>query len=131
MNIVAICALALITSVIAVTLKRYNGEMSLMVAIAGCIFIFLSLLSSFTSLYDTVNKILSSTGINVTYITVLLKAVGICFVTEFACDCCKDAGQNALASNVSVAGKIMVLVTAIPLYNEILQTVLSLTGGAV
>ena len=82
MNIAAICALALITSVIAVTLKRYNGEMSLMVAIAGCIFIFLSLLSSFTSLYDTVNKILSSTGINVTYITVLLKAVGICFVTE-------------------------------------------------
>lgn len=131
MNVIGICALAVVTAIVALTLKKYNGEISLMVCIAGCIFIFLSLLSSFTTLYDTVNKILSNAGINVTYITVLLKAIGICFVTEFACDCCKDAGQTALANNVSLAGKIMVIITAIPLYNEILNTVLSLTGGAV
>lgn len=131
MNIAAICALAVVTSVIAVALKRYNGEMSLLVALAGCIFIFLSLLTSITSLFDTLEEILSAAGINLTYITVLLKAIGICFVTEFACDCCKDAGQNALAANVSLAGKLMVLVSAVPLYKEILNTVLSLTGGAV
>lgn len=131
MNIAGICALAVIISLVAVTLKRYNGELSLAVTLAGCIFIFLSLLSSFTSLFDTVDSILSNAGINISYITILLKAVGICFVTEFTCDCCKDAGQNALASNVSLAGKLMILISALPLYNEILNTVLSLTGGAV
>lgn len=131
MNIAAICALAVITAVLAVTVKRYNGEMSLMIAIAGGIFIFLSMLSSFTSVFDTVNALLARVDLNANYIAILLKAVGICFVTEFTCSCCKDAGQNALASNISIAGKLMVLVTAIPLYNEILNTVLSLTGGAV
>ncbi len=131
MNIVAICALAVIVSVIAVMLKRYNGEYSLIVCIAGGIFIFLSLITSINSLFDTVNKILSNAGISITYITVLLKAMGICFITEFACDTCKDAGQTALANNVSLAGKVMVLVTAVPLYTEILNTVLTLTGGAV
>lgn len=131
MNIAAICALALVTTVISVALKRYNGEMSLMVALAGCIFIFLSLLTSITSLFDTVEEILSAACIDITFVTVLLKAIGICFVTEFASDCCKDAGQNALASNVALAGKLMVLVSAVPLYREILNTVLSLTGGAV
>ncbi len=131
MNIVGICALAVVVAVTAVTLNRYNAEMSLMVAVAGCIFIFLSLLSSFTSLYDTISKILSNSGMSIGYITVLLKAVGVCFVTEFACDICKDAGQSALASNVSLAGKVMVLVIAVPLYNEILNTALSLMGGGV
>ena len=131
MNIVAICALAVVVAVVAVTLKRYNGEYSLLICIAGCIFIFLSLFTSINSLFDTVNKILSNAGISITYITILLKALGICFITEFACDCCKDAGQTALANNVSLAGKVMVLVTAIPLNTEILNTVLTLTGGAV
>lgn len=131
MNIVAICALAVVVTVVAVTLKRYNGEYSLLICIAGCIFIFLSLITSINYLFDTVNKILSNAGISITYITILLKALGICFITEFACDCCKDAGQTALANNVSLAGKVMVLVTAIPLYTEILNTVLTLTGGAV
>ncbi len=131
MNITGICALGVVIAVTAVTIKRYNGEMSLLLCIAGCIFIFLSLLSSFSSLYDTVSKILANTGISVTYITILLKTVGICFVTEFACDICRDAGQSALASNVALAGKVMVLVTAVPLYSQILNTVLTLMGGSV
>ena len=57
--------------------------------------------------------------------------MGICFVTEFACDICRDAGQSALASNVALAGKVMVLVTAVPLYSQILNTVLTLMGGSV
>ena len=131
MNITGICALGVVIAVTAVTIKRYNGEMSRLLCIAGCIFIFLSLLSSFSSLYDSVSKILANTGISVTYITILLKAVGICFVTEFACDICRDAGQSALASNVALAGKVMVLVTAVPLYSQILNTVLTLMGGSV
>jgi stage III sporulation protein AD len=83
------------------------------------------------AVYSTLKSMFSTADINVTYISILLKAMGICFITEFACDCCIDAGQKALAGNISLAGKIIVLVTAIPLYQDVLNTVLSLTGGAV
>ena len=39
---------------------------------------------------------------------------------------CNDAGSKALASNVSLAGKILVTVTSLPLYADILNVVLSL-----
>ena len=42
---------------------------------------------------------------------------------------CKDSGSQSLASNVSLAGKIMVTGTALPLYSDILKTVLSLAGN--
>ena len=123
MNITGICALGVVIAVTAVTIKRYNGEMSLLLCIAGCIFIFLSLLSSFSSLYDTVSKILANTGISVTYITILLKAVGICFVTEFACDICRDAGQSALAAKMEIAGAVLTLSVCLPLFEQVLDLI--------
>ena len=131
MNIIAICFIGIITSVIALSIKRYNSEISFLIAIAGCILIFLSVLLNLNSVSETINSILSTAQISTAYISILLKALGICFLTEFACDCCIDAGQKALANNVSIAGKIMVIVTAIPLYKDVLDTVLSLTGGVV
>lgn len=131
MSILAICFIGVITSVISLSLRRYNAEISFLTAAAGCILIFLSVLLNLNSVYETLSSILSTAMIDSTYIAILLKAMGICFLTEFACDCCIDAGQKALANNVSLAGKILVLVTAIPLYKDVLDVVLSLTGGAV
>ena len=76
-------------------------------------------------------SILNQSNVNSEYIVIMLKAVGICFLTEFASDCCLDAGQRALANNIAIAGKVLILVTAMPLYRDILNTVLSLTGNAV
>ncbi len=131
MNIISITMIGIVTAVLSLSIRRYNGEISLIIAIAGCVIIFLSVLLNLSSVFETVKSILATASVRTEYIVILLKAVGICFLTEFACDCCNDAGQRALAGNVSLAGKILVLVTAIPLYEDILNTVLSLTGGAV
>ena len=131
MNIIAICFIGIITAVIALTLKRYNAEISFLIAIAGSVLIFLSVLLNLNSIRETINQILGLASINPTYIAILLKVMGICFITEFASDCCIDAGQKALANNVSLSGKILVLVTALPLYKDVLNTVISLTGGTV
>ncbi len=130
MNILAISVIGILTSVIVLALRRHNAEISFIAAIAGSALIFISVLVNFTSLYDTLKDILAAADININYISILLKALGICFLTEFACDMCIDAGQRALAGNISLAGRILIVITAVPLYKEILDTVLSLTGGA-
>ena len=75
---------------------------------------------------DTVNNIIAVSDISTGYVAILLKVIGICLITEFAVNTCKDAGSQSLANNVSLAGKIMVTVTSLPLYADILNTVLSL-----
>ena len=57
---------------------------------------------------------------------ILLKVIGICLLTEFTANTCRDAGSSALASNVTLAGKLMAAFSALPLYTEILNLVLSL-----
>lgn len=126
MNAVSIGMLALTASIIALTLRRRNGEISLLIVVAASVMILLSLLSSASSVISAVNGIVSASQINTDYIVILLKVIGICLITEFAANTCRDSGSLSLSSNVIFAGKLLVAVTALPLYTDILNTVLSL-----
>lgn len=128
MNILSISVLAVVTVIICVMLKPKNTEISVMLAISCSVIILVSVLSQVSQIVTTLNQIISAAGISVDYVVILLKVTGICLVTEFAVNTCKDSGSQSLAGNVSLAGKIMITVTALPLYSDILNTVLSLSG---
>lgn len=130
MSILAVSLVGVTTAVLSLSLRRHNAEVSIIIAIVGSIVIFVSVLLNLSSVYDTVKSILTASSVDTQYIAILLKAVGICFLTEFASDCCLDAGQRALANNIAIAGKALILVTAMPLYRDVIKTVLSLTGSA-
>lgn len=128
MNFFSICILAAVTVIITVALRPKNGEIALMLGICCSVLILISTLSQAAEISSAINAIAAASGISTGYAAILLKVVGICLVTEFAVNTCRDAGSQSLAGNVSLAGKIMVTITALPLYTEILNTVLSLTG---
>ena len=126
MNILTICILAIVAVILILTIKSKNSEIALMIGIACSVIILLAVLSQAVSVINTVNNIIAVSQISTSYIVILLKVIGICLLTEFAVNTCKDAGSQSIASNVSLAGKIIVTVTALPLYTDILNTVLSL-----
>ncbi len=126
MNIFSICVLAVVAVIMMVTLKPRNSEIALMLGISCSVIILMMILSQVSTITQTVNQIIAVSGISTSYIVILLKVIGICIITEFAVNTCKDAGSQTLSNNVSLAGKIMVTVTSLPLYSDILNTVLSL-----
>lgn len=129
MNIVSICAVAVVSTILAVALKRHNQELSLLVSIGAAVIILLSVIEYVLSSIESVSTILAQANINSEYVVILLKVLGICFLTEFTCDTTKEAGLCALSGNISLVGKIVVLVTAMPMFMEILDVVVKLTGG--
>ncbi len=126
MNILSICILAIVAVILLLTIKSKNSEIALMLGVACSVIILMMVLSQAIKVIDAVNNIIAVSQISTSYIVILLKVIGICLLTEFAVNTCKDAGSQSIANNVSLAGKIMVTVTALPLYTDILNTVLSL-----
>lgn len=129
MNIIAICALAVTAAIITVTLRPKNGEIAVMLALSCSAVVLLSLFSQASAVVSAVNSIVAACGMSSDCVVIMLKAAGICVLTEFASNACRDAGSASLACNVTLAGKIMVTFTALPLYTEILNTVLSLVSS--
>lgn len=129
MNIISICALAIVSIVLSITIKRHNSELSLLISVSSAVIILLCVIEYVVTSIDVVSDILVNADINPRNIMILLKALGICFITEFTCDCAKEAGLHSLSGNISMCGKILVLVTALPMFKEILSVVSKLTGG--
>ena len=92
MNIVSIGVLAVVAVIVALTLRPKNAEIALMLTVACAVLILLAVLSQAGQIIGTVNSIVAAAQINTGYIAILLKAVGICLLTEFAVNTCRDAG---------------------------------------
>ena len=58
----------------------------------------------------------------------ILKALGISFVTEITSGVCRDSGEGTLASWVDMAGKMALLLLSLPLIREILTVARLLLG---
>lgn len=115
--------LSVISVIIMLMLKPKNGEIAIMLGLCASVIILICVLSQVSQIMDTINSIIAISGISTSYIAILLKTIGICLITEFAVNTCKDAGSQSLAGNVSLAGKILITITALPLYSDILNTI--------
>ena len=129
MNIIGIAGAAICAAVIAAMLRRYHQEYAILVSIAAGAVILFSVFFSISPAIRQISTLLSSAGLSSEYALILFKTIGICFLAQFASDACRDAGENALASNVELAGKLTIIALALPLFEKIAQTAKGLIKG--
>lgn len=97
----------------------------LLVVFVGAI-IFLFLVDQIYEVIRMLEKIAVNANINMIYIETILKIIGIAYIAEFGAQITKDAGQGAIASKIEMAGKILIMVMAIPILTVIIETVIEL-----
>ena len=61
--------------------------------------------------------------------SLLLKALGVAFLTETAASVCRDSGEAGLATWVETAGKLEILLLSFPLIRTVMDTVADLLGA--
>ena len=126
MNILTVIGIGLVCAVLCVLLRQVRPELALLLSLAGGIFILLSLFTDVLQIIGRVEGLMARVSVPNAYAQVLLKALGICFLTQLACDTCKDAGESAIATKIEIAGKIAVLVVSLPLFEQALSLVFAL-----
>ena len=124
MQLFQLIGIAFVTAVTALLLKSTRPELSFAVTVAGCIILLLLILDLVKDSLSIFGSIAEGTGIDAALIKSLLKMIGIGYLVEFSAGILSDFGQKSVADKLIFAGKIVVLVLAIP----ILESVLSLVG---
>lgn len=123
------CCVSVIGALLALTLKKYNPDISMLVAIATSLVLFFGILSAAEPVIQKLKELFDSAGVPSEYCVIVLKVLGVCFLCQFACDTCKDAGQSSIASCVELLGKLVITVITLPLITEIISTATKLIGG--
>lgn len=128
MNFINLSGLILVALIISTALKKYLSSYALIINIISGIIIMFHIMSMATEFFDYIKNLFSQAKISSEYMAVLLKSLGMCFISQFAYDACIDAGEKSLALKVEFAGKIGILTCALPLFKQITQTALKFVG---
>ncbi|AIX08096.1 MULTISPECIES: stage III sporulation protein AD [Bacillus] len=125
-DIVQIVGLGLIATFLSLIVKEQKPTFAfLIVVFAGCT-IFLYLVDQIYDIIRMIEKIAINANVNMVYVETILKIIGIAYIAEFGAQLTKDAGQGAIASKIELAGKILILVMAVPILTVIIETILGL-----
>lgn len=127
-NLYSLMGLGIISALICLLLKQYRPEFALTASILCGIVIFLAVIAEMTPLFDMIRSTLDRVQGGNEYTMVIIKALGICYITQLASDTCQDAGERAMAGKIELAGRVAILILSLPMFTQILQTALDLIG---
>ena len=125
MEIFKIIGVAFVTAISAILLKSTKPELSFAVTVTGVIVILMFVVDMLQNTVNILSTIASITGIENGLIKILLKIVGVGYLTEFSAGLLNDFGSNAVADKVILGGKLTILILSLP----IIESVLKLMGG--
>lgn len=128
MEISRIIVLGLVGTVFAVLLKKENPQIALLIAAVTGILIFLLLCAPLGDLIALLRETAEQAGVGSGYFAIVLKVIGIAYLTQFGAQLCADAGESAIAAKIELAGKILMMTAAAPVLTGLLETVLHLVG---
>lgn len=125
MEIIKIIGVGFTTALVAILLKTTKPELSFAVTITGVIIILLFIVDMLKGTVSIFQELTAITGIDNSLIRLLLKIVGVGYITEFSASVLQDFGNQSLADKVVLGGKLSILVLSLP----IIQSLLTLVKG--
>nr|WP_090886541.1 stage III sporulation protein AD [Evansella caseinilytica] len=126
MEIIQIVGLGLIATFLALVVKEHKPIFAFLLTVFVGIIIFLFLIDQLAMIIEMLQQLAERANINMVYVQTILKIVGIAYIAEFGAQIAKDAGQGAMASKIELAGKVLIMVMAIPIISVIIETIIGL-----
>lgn len=126
MDIISVALFCITSCVLLKVLASNSGEIKVICSILAACLVTVRFLGEFSSISSALSELFEQTGLNDEYFKIIVKCLGICYVTQLGCDCCRDCGEAALASQLELTGKASMLIVSLPLFRAAVELVRSL-----
>ncbi len=123
MEIIQIVGLGFVVILLTLIIRQHKPEIAVQLGLMLAVFIFLMVLSKIQVIINVFQDLAAKANISQMYLNTILKIIGIAYITEFGSQVCRDAGESAVAGKIEFAGKILIMVMAIPIIALVLDTI--------
>ncbi|HOK42472.1 MAG TPA: SpoIIIAC/SpoIIIAD family protein [Thermoclostridium caenicola] len=122
-ELIRIAGIGIVGALLAVVVSEKKPEMGMLIGLAFGVLALVLVAGKAGAVIQLINESVRKSGIDADLIVPILKVTGMAYITQFAVDACRDAGQNGIASKIEIAGKIMMLAVAVPLATALIKMV--------
>lgn len=124
MDILKMAAIGVIGAIAALTVKNWRPEIAAVLSIAVGMALIFGISEEFLKILSRFNDFWEECRIAPEYVHLVVKLIGISYITKFACELCRDCGENAIAVKVELVGKTAVLALTVPVLVYFLELVI-------
>lgn len=126
MDITAIAGIGILSAVLCVIVRQYKPEMALGISTACGVLILIAVITMLSPSVEAIVQLTEAAGLDNGYAAILLKALAVCYITQLSADCCRDAGEVAIATRIELAGKAAIVVISLPVFSSLAELVTKL-----
>lgn len=124
MQLLQIVGIGIVATVIIIVLRTQKPEIAVQVSIVTGVVIFMLLATKLSAVIDLLGRYADRADIKPVYFTTVLKITGIAYIAEFGAEVCRDAGESSIASKIELAGKVTIVVLAVPIITSLLDLII-------
>ena len=118
--------LAVAAAVLCMVVRVQQESMARLCALAAGCMLLLAALESLGEVQSTFARLAELGGLQEGYLSVLVKVLGMSYVSELAAQTCADLGENGLSMKVGLLGKLCVFSLTAPMLLTMLEMILEL-----
>lgn len=118
-----IVMIGIVAMFLALVAGQQKKEYAFFIVTCAALLIFSYGISRIQVIAEKLRELEEQVGLSGEYVGILLKMVGIAYLSQFAVSLCKDAGQGAIAGQISFAGKISMLLVSLPILEGLIKTI--------
>lgn len=129
MNIVKIVFLCLLAVLLYALMRQLRPEFAPLVALAGVGVILVQLIGVLLNVSSMVENLISLAGLEKENVEILIKALAVCVITQFASDVCYDNSFSSAAAAVELAGRVGAIALAMPMIKAAAEIAIGLINA--
>ena len=126
MDIAKIVGIGLLAGILINLLRQQKPELAMQLSIATGAMLFLLMISRIMQVVDVLQTLGERARVDSAHLGTVLKIIGIAYVADFGSQVLQDAGEKSIASKVEMAGKVIIMLLAVPIILAIVDSVLRL-----
>ena len=120
---VQIALVGVVTVLVALQFRNQKPEYEVLICICGGVLIMGFAVSKLGEILRSLRQMQTYAGMDDSYYRILIKIIGITYLSEFASDLCKDAGHASVGTFVELAGKLSIMAVSMPIILALLDTI--------
>lgn len=122
MDVIKLVGFSMFAVFLILTVKEQRKDIALVLSIAAGVGLLLFSITKLSAIIDMINDLILKSGINKEFFIIIIKVTGISYIIEFGRNICVDAGENAIANKLEVAGKVIIVTLSLPLISALVDT---------
>jgi len=115
--------LAVVTVVVALQFRNQKPEYEIIICICTSLLIMGFAVNKLGGIIRSVRQMQAYVGLDEEYYMILIKIIGITYLSEFASDICKDTGHSSVGNFVELAGKLSIMAISMPVILALFDTI--------